>query len=118
MPVTIETSSDTAGSVVVKIEGEMTVPFASEIRTNLIAAFEESKAIKVDLSAVTEIDVSGLQILCSAHRSSIQLNKQYSIVGREIERIWAAADSSGQLRQKGCAPDLCGTCIWTGGRES
>lgn len=114
---TIETSTDPAGTIIVKIAGEMTVPFASEIRENLIAAFEKSAAITIDLSDVAEIDVSGLQLLCSAHKSSIEMGKDYRIVGREKDRIWEAADASGQLRQRGCAQDICGTCIWTGGRE-
>jgi anti-anti-sigma regulatory factor len=118
MPVTIETSSNQPGSVVIKIAGDMTVPYASEIRDRLIAAFDQSDTITVDLSKVAGIDVSGLQLLCSAHRSSIQLKKVYKIIGRGIDMLWEAADMSGQLRQKGCAPDIGGTCIWTGGRES
>lgn len=117
MPVTIETSTDPAGTIIVKIAGEMTVPFASEIRENLVAAFEQSGTITADLNDVTEMDVSGLQILCSAHRSSILMNKEFRIVGREKDRVWESANASGQLRQRGCAQDICGTCIWTGGRE-
>lgn len=118
MPVTIEAASDSSQPITVRISGEMTVTYAAEIRECLIAAFNGGESVVVDLTDVSEIDVSGLQLLCSAHRSSLSMQKKYRIVARGKDTIWEAAGLSGQLRQRGCAQDICGTCIWTGGKES
>jgi anti-anti-sigma regulatory factor len=103
-------------AVVVTIAGPMTIAYASESREQLLAAFEKANTITADLSGVTEIDVAGLQLLCSAHRSSVLMKKAFTIIGGPGSVVWEAADAAGQLRQMGCVVDVCHTCIWTGGR--
>ena len=110
---------DDPAAVVVTIAGTMTIPYAGELREQLLAAFEKADTIAADLCGVTEIDVAGLQLLCSAHRSSVLMNKAFSIVSRQGSVVWEAADAAGQLRQVGCVVDVCHchTCVWTGGRD-
>ncbi|TWJ26460.1 STAS domain-containing protein [Geobacter argillaceus] len=107
---------DDPAAVVVTIAGEMTIPYAGELREHLLAAFQKANRITADLTAVTGIDVAGLQILCSAHRSSVFMKKSFTIIGGPGSAVWEAADAVGQLRQMGCVVDVCHTCIWTGGR--
>ncbi len=104
-------------AVVVTIAGPMTIAYAGESREQLLAAFEKANTITADLCGVTEIDVAGLQLLCSAHLSSIRMNKTFSIISGPGSVVWEAADAAGQLRQMGCVVDVCHTCIWTGGRD-
>ncbi len=108
---------DDPAAVVVTIAGEMTIPYADELRKQLLAAFEKANTITADLSGVTEIDVTGLQILCSAHRSSVFMKKRFTIIAGPGSAVWEAADAAGQLRQMGCVVDVCHTCIWMGGRD-
>lgn len=116
MSVQTEIAPTGSGSVVVRISGDMTIPNASELRERLLEAFRQADCVTLDLNGVTGIDVSGLQLLCSAHRSSVVLNKAFTIVGREQPAVRDVASAAGQLRSSGCAQDVCHTCIWTGGR--
>ena len=107
---------DDPDAVVVTIAGPMTVPYARELREHLLAAFDKVNSITADLCGVTEVDIAGLQLLCSAHLSSVAMNKRFTIIGGPGSAVWEAADAAGQLRQMGCVVDVCHTCIWTGGR--
>ncbi len=106
---------DNPDALVLTVEGAMTVQYAGELRDHLLAAFEKAPRIMADLRGVTEIDVAGLQLLCSAHRSSVAANKTFTITHEPGSVVWEAAGAAGQLRQTGCVVDVCHTCIWTGG---
>jgi len=114
--VQIETMPEEVGSVVVRINGPTNISSVSVLLMQLLAAFEQAENVVLDLNGVTEIDVAGLQLFCSSHRSSIFINKGFRIIGQNQPAIWEAAAASGQLRTTGCAIDAQHTCIWTGGK--
>ena len=60
-----------------RIEGEFTIFRAMELKPVL---FAEPPVTDIDLSAVTELDSAGLQLLMLAKREAGRMNKQLSIV--------------------------------------
>lgn len=58
---------------VLRIEGEMTIYRADELKQSLLAAIQEAPALEINLSAVTEIDTAGVQLLMFA-REAAQVN--------------------------------------------
>lgn len=63
-----------------RIEGEMTVFNAIELKKDLLDAMNECAELEIDLSLVTEFDTAGLQLLISAKCHAANLNKAYRIV--------------------------------------
>lgn len=59
-----------------RIEGEMTIYQAAEIKQTLLAALVQHDALDIDLSAVTEIDTAGLQLLVAAKKSAQDRQKE------------------------------------------
>jgi anti-sigma B factor antagonist len=60
-----------SGSVnVVRIEGELTIYRAAELKQTLLAAVAANEAVEVDLSQVSEFDSAGLQLLLLAKREA------------------------------------------------
>jgi len=53
-----------------RIEGEMTIYRADELKQLLLAPLEHAAALEIDLSAVTELDTSGLQLLMLAKKTA------------------------------------------------
>jgi anti-anti-sigma factor len=51
-----------------KIEGDMTIYRAVELKQTLLEALEQSVALDVDLSGVSEIDTTGVQLLLLAQQ--------------------------------------------------
>jgi anti-anti-sigma factor len=64
----------------VHIHGEMTVYAAAALAPAVFAALAEHRPCEVDLSAVTELDTSGLQILLTALRHSARQGRALTLV--------------------------------------
>lgn len=58
------------GASLLRIEGEMTIYRAHELKQTLLARVEESAVIEVDLANVTELDTAGVQLLMLARKSA------------------------------------------------
>jgi hypothetical protein len=92
--------------------GSLTIENASVIRTKLIEALMKEDALKVSIDA-DAVDLSFLQLLCSAHRTASKLGKSFTL-GREASgKLLIAVESSGYFRKRGCTGE--DTCLWTGG---
>lgn len=53
-----------------RIEGEMTIYRAAELRGALLAALAEPGDVLLELDAVDELDTAGVQLLLAARRSA------------------------------------------------
>lgn len=94
------------------VTGAMTIERVAELRQGLLKAFEPGKPVVVSVTGVTEVDLTGLQLLCSAHRTSSARGVGFELEGFEAGPVAAVAKLAGMLRHTGCAQDACGTCIW------
>jgi len=56
-------SGSQALTATLRIEGELTIYQAMQIKTRLLAALDAETAIELDLGAVTDIDTAGMQLL-------------------------------------------------------
>lgn len=53
-----------------RLEGELSIYRAGELKQALLAPLEPSTALEVDLSAVAELDTAGVQLLMLAKKSA------------------------------------------------
>jgi len=74
-----------AGKCKLKFSGEMNIYYAAEIREAIQNTVDENEVIEVDLSLVTEIDTSGLQLLRAMYRSIQKHEKTLSYVKNESD---------------------------------
>lgn len=101
------------GSVTLRLVGELTIETASEMREILLGEMQESSIIRVNCNDVTNIDFFGLQMLCSAHRTSVAKKKLLTWDGQKVELIKEVGLSNGFSRHCGCS--LCPqdiACMW------
>lgn len=109
------TPEETPTTREISICGAMTIHHAGEIRSALLEALAEADAVQLDLKKVTEIDLIGLQLICSTHRTAVSERKLFTVMGTDDAVIKASALSGGFFRHVGCVQDVDHTCIWTGG---
>lgn len=88
-------------SMVLRLDGECTVECAKELRAALVEGLEKSGKVLVDFASVTEVDISCLQLLCSALGSSAKRGKQVSIGADLPEQFMKLATDAGYLRALG-----------------
>lgn len=63
------------------ISGEMTIFYANDLKQDLLAPLAEVDELEVDLSAVDEIDTSGLQVLMLLKVDASEQNKTLRLTG-------------------------------------
>lgn len=97
---------------VLKFEGELTLTYASEMRAALIKALIDADHVGIDFGSVTEADLSCLQLLCSAHRTSLKLNKHLIFVGSLPRQLIETVNAAGYSRSSGCTRDHEHSCLW------
>lgn len=61
--------------------GEMTIYHAAELKPVLVDALGQSDEIELDLSEVTELDTSGVQLLMLAKREALAAGKGLTLSG-------------------------------------
>lgn len=102
-----------AGELVLK--GALVVQRVAEVKEELKNALEEVDTLMVNLAEISELDLSCLQLLCSAHRAAVAMNKTLIRVGKpEVKGIFKGID---MVNSREC-PFACNEgCVWTGGEE-
>lgn len=71
------------------IEGELTVFAVHALKDRLMAALNECTQLTVDLSAVSEVDGAGVQLLLAAKREAQQRGGHLSLTGHPPQFIEA-----------------------------
>jgi ABC-type transporter Mla MlaB component len=88
---------------VVKLGPALTLANAGDIKQALQAALDVDGKIAVDASAVDEVDLAGLQLICATHRAAAQAGRELEFAGGL--RCAALTDAIGALgfgRDVGC----------------
>ncbi|OPY84002.1 MAG: hypothetical protein A4E65_00385 [Syntrophorhabdus sp. PtaU1.Bin153] len=104
--------SELEGVGVIALGGELTVAHAQELRTSLKEVVYGYRSVVVQFGDIADVDLSCLQLLCSAHKSAMKQEKAFAL-GEHVPAIFAQlfADA-GFIRDTGCRLDPGETCLW------
>jgi|SRR5208283_3638110 len=109
----IDVNAEYSGdSCILTLGGELTVEHAVAIKKALITALDNADRLVVDLGNVEEVDLTCLQLLCSAHRMSVRLNKRLMLSGNRSAAFRHLFYTAGFQRHTGCLLDTQESCIW------
>ncbi len=102
------------GSIVLHLEGELTVEYVGELREALLERLMEQDELLVNCDRVTNIDTFGYQLLCSAHRTAVAWKKRVVWHDGSSSALRQSAGDIGFSRFENC--DLCPNetcCLWS-----
>jgi anti-anti-sigma regulatory factor len=108
-------TEDKMGVRIIRFTGDLTISRAEEVKSALLESLKGAERIEVDLASVEEADLSRLQLLCSAHRTSGRLGKSFSI-GGVSDAFDKAARGAGYHLICGCGLGAGGPCLFQPGR--
>jgi len=95
------------------ISGTLTIEHAGEFRAALTESLEKSARLLVDIEHVTDMDLSSLQLLCSAHRTSLHLKKTMELKSDYPEALKQAVEDTGYLTKYSiCSQNNQTGCLW------
>ena len=93
------------------INGELTIQNASELKRILIESIDNSEHVVLNLDNVTEVDLSCLQLLYSAHKTAAKSNRRFTLNNNCPEVFKKAVKDTGYLRHFGCEYDCDIRCL-------
>jgi anti-anti-sigma regulatory factor len=103
---------------VLRLKGSWTIERAHELKQALVEALKGDEPVIVDLEGLAEADLSCLQLLCAAHRTSLRLGKHSALNQEQSGAFKRVVRDAGFARTLGCHGDPQTGCLWVGGWES
>ena len=96
----------------VTINGSMTVQNVTELKTYLVDLFKDYDHLRINIENVDSIDLSHLQLLCSAHKYAVKQSKQFELGEKFHVSFKKAIDLSGMFYHLGCEFDGKVNCLF------
>ncbi len=92
MPITFEQSE---ALCLIRLEGEINISSAAELKKLLLEAPASGRELRVDLERASELDVTALQLLWAAEREARGSGMGFTLAGRVPEEISVALGDAG-----------------------
>ncbi|URI11709.1 STAS domain-containing protein [Aquincola tertiaricarbonis] len=73
-------AADTAVQPSLRLDGELTIYRAGELKPVILDAVRRAAEPAIDLSEISEIDTAGVQLLLLARREAASLDRQLALV--------------------------------------
>ncbi len=108
----IDFKMEDSGNIgVLTMDGELTIQCADELKTVLIRSLDNVEHVVLNFKEVTEMDLSCLQLFCSACRTSAGLNKRLTLTGNHPEAFKRAIRNAGYSCHICCVFDSNKSCL-------
>lgn len=99
----------------VNITGRLAIDTSTELKDLLLEQIDKVNSIQLDISALEEVDLAGIQLICSACRKSLDLKKRFNFSGCVPPVVKEAIAAIGLQRQINCKHNNDLSCLWCGG---
>ena len=87
------------------LEGEMIIDHAEELKSAFMDVLKSSSSLDFKVEGVSKVDIFGLQVLCSAHRTAIKFDKELKLIGQQPAALRDAIYKAGCSRTAACSGD-------------
>jgi len=101
----------------ITLSGDLTISQALEIHSLLREALESSDDVRITLQDVTAMDLSCLQLLCSAHRTAALEKKRLGFASPPPSVFRETVAAAGLKRHSGCTFSPNTGCLYKDGGE-
>ena len=109
---------NTGDKGVITLDGDLTISNAEELRKVLMKSLLEAEDVSIEMENLQNMDLSCLQLLCSAHRSAVRFKKRLCIRGVRPGTFNDLVAAAGFARSSGCRLDTDKSCLWAAVQES
>ena len=105
------------GEIIITSGDRLTVENAAVFLQLVREALEASASVAVEFEPEAEIDITGVQILCSACKSAAAGGKSFSYHGPQPQGLADTVSACGAERHAVCKHNNDSNCIWFGGAK-
>jgi ABC-type transporter Mla MlaB component len=83
------------GQCLIRLDGEVGIVCAGELKIVLLQALACAKDVLVDLQQATELDVTAMQLLWAAEREASKSGRRFYLAGQAPKELIAAVMEAG-----------------------
>jgi anti-anti-sigma regulatory factor len=103
------------GEIVVTSGDRLTIENAADFARIVRDALEASFVVALEFEPAVEIDITGVQVICSACKSAAAAGKIFTYHGSQPQALADIIKNGGTERHAVCKHNNDSTCIWFGG---
>ena len=92
--------------------GRLTIEHSREVSKALRKALKDTRKLELEIEKIEDIDLSCIQLLCSAFKTATASKKRISIKGTAPKCFQEAVLEAGFYRQEGCSFGNDDDCFW------
>jgi anti-anti-sigma regulatory factor len=111
----LNSSIGESGEIIITSGDRLTIETAADFSRIVREALDASNYIALEFEANVAIDITGVQIICSACRSAAEAGKTFSFHGPQPHALTEIISSCGGERHAPCKHNNDSSCIWFGG---
>jgi anti-anti-sigma regulatory factor len=100
------------GKAVFSPRGDLTVERADEVREALRQSLRKTQHLVLDLSEVSAVDLSFLQLLCATCKTALAEGRTLTRCGGNREAFWDSVERAGYPSKWGCLREGETSCLW------
>jgi anti-anti-sigma factor len=100
---------------ILSLNGELTLPHAAQFRNELMQALDSAQRIIIDPQGLSDIDLSGMQLLCAAHQSALAIGKEILLDRDQSTVFKQRCEQAGLTCGHQCGRENNLACFWKGG---
>ncbi len=94
------------------LQGELTISEAGSIARQFTQVFAGHDEVIIEIGAVESVDLTFLQIICSAHQTAIKTGKTMKLGEIKSQRFLDFHKDAGFVRNRECCSSPAHTCVW------
>lgn len=102
----------TNGMRTVYFTGALTIDRTGTIKNALSKVLTGAKMVMFNFESLLEVDIAGLQLLCSAHKTCEKRGIRLSLHAQKSTAFTDGVDRSGFSRHAGCLKGRAADCLW------
>ena len=96
----------------INLGGDLSVGRAGELRLLISEALNTGEEIVLACSESAYMDLSFLQLVCSAHRTALESNSLLKLSDTLGKQLITKAGEAGYFRETACRSDKNNECFW------
>ena len=99
----------------VVLEGRLAIDTTPELLALLRSQISAVSRTKLNVAALTDVDLSGMQLICSACRTAQENGNSFNFSGGLAPCVQEAIIAVGLQRHTTCKHNTNNPCLWCGG---
>jgi anti-anti-sigma regulatory factor len=96
----------------ITIDEPLTIENVPEVKTIFLDAYKKTNHVNIRFKSLADIDLNGLQLFCSAHRTFSNAQKIINMDLTNATMFRQRARELGLIRHKGCHLEQSENCLW------